>query len=135
MRTLFLLFLMPVSLIATKIEIEPYPPIKGTNVYIKFDTPITEVDIVYRPNSRTSKNEKIQVSPPARKVSWVPKDAGLAMVKVTTESNTITRNISIRFAHFPFSGIIVMVVAGIILLGGASFSIYLLTKTPLPPST
>jgi len=85
--------------------------------------------VIYRPNSAT---EKVDDSGPfpldaEGRVQWVPQSPGIATLAVLDrEGKTVAQSdVAIRFAEVPLAGIVVMVLAGLLLFGGAGYSLVL----------
>ena len=82
---------------------------------------------VYRPNSRTA--DTVMVGPVGEEkvFSWTPEQPGLARIVVLDPSAgewavVTERDVAVRFASPPASGLLIFILAGALLFGGASFS-------------
>jgi len=80
--------------------------------------------VVYRPNSRTEEREEIGLLGPGGEVSWTPKHAGITRLSIegTGGEEVVSRNVAVRFRSPPALGVIIFLVAGALLFGGASLS-------------
>lgn len=100
------------------------------------------LEALYRPNSQTSFVESLPPTDAAGTSEWTPRDAGIVTLSVLDPADgppLATRTLAVRFGSFPARGIAVMVLAGLLLFGGAGFGLYmLLSEGPPavePPST
>ena len=96
----------------------------------------------YRPNSQTASREPLPPTDAAGRTEWRPRAAGIATLEVIDPAGgtpLATLNTAIRYGRFPARGIVVMVVAGLLLFGGAALGMWmLLSEGPPalePPST
>lgn len=82
-----------------------------------------EVEIIYSPGSKIARTEVVAVEPLAAgeptQVVWRPQRPGVVQLSAGGESIKA----SIRFDGIPASGIAIMIIAGLILFGGASISL------------
>ncbi|MDP8224486.1 MAG: hypothetical protein P9L99_14085 [Candidatus Lernaella stagnicola] len=114
---------------AAKIECEPEFPIRGQEVFVTLsdveDPTAWSFVVTYRPNSATAQIN--QLGPPAAdgRLRWLPTASGLVEIKAQgpTKDAKVTTNIAVRFPSPPISGIIILLVAGTILFGGAGYSL------------
>lgn len=90
--------------------------------------------VVYSPNSETSTEEKIGGVPVLGEVPWTPARSGIATVSVRDASGQIlaAENVAILFESTPSSGVMVMIFAGILLFGGAGFSMRSVLASGVP---
>lgn len=90
--------------------------------------------VVYSPNSETSTEEEIGKVPPDGEVLWTPSRSGIATVSLRDGSGTtvVGENVAILFDRTPSSGVLVMIFAGILLFGGAGFSLRSVLKAGVP---
>ncbi|HPQ68071.1 MAG TPA: hypothetical protein PKW95_03010 [bacterium] len=79
----------------------------------------------YRPNSKTSRTTEPQPFNFHGKVSWKPNDSGIVQIAVQGpgEGDKISKNVAVRFPSPPASGIVILLIAGAILFGGAGYSL------------
>lgn len=96
---------------------------KGTTVNIILIEPVDTVIIEYRPNSQVVKKEYL-VGDAAKTFEWTPSQAGVVAIQAGNQSETA----SVRFPGASFSGIAIMILAAILLFGGATFAFRLLMK-------
>lgn len=142
--------LVPAALGAQSIELGIEYPVRGEAVALEIrgedSAPLAggRVEVTYRPNSQTAEVESL-VADESGRVTWIPKDAGIVRLDASTAetpgSVVATRRVAVRFRHVPASGIVVMVVAGTLLFGGAALAFWLLLSHGVsvadaePPST
>lgn len=105
----------------------PEAPIKGQPILITLDEPAESVQVVWRPNSAIP--DTVQLNPEGTSFLWTPTKAGVATVVTPNGS----QNISVRYDSFPGSGLLVLVLAGAILFGGAGFAMGKLLGGDEPP--
>ena len=75
--------------------------------------------MTYRPNSRIARSDSLAIGPDGS-VTWIPEQAGVVALAVDAGP---VRNVSVRFAGVPWLGVLVLLVAGTILFGGAAFGL------------
>ena len=135
-------------------------PSRGTAVRLAVTSdgaplPGMVIEAVYRPGSETSYSEAVGTTDAAGTLHWTPRDAGLvtlsarlaarsddaAETDVESDGPVATRTLSVRYGGFPPAGLAIMVLAGVLLFGGAGLGFVLLLKPPEqipehePPST
>lgn len=115
------------------IELAKEPPLKGSInriIFLKGDLPVpgAEVRVTYRPNSATVVIERLGATDPTGAVSWIPKDAGIVTIQVTSGKIQTIKNVAVRFGRFPLGGVLIISIAGLILFGGITISFILLFK-------
>lgn len=102
------------------------------------------VEALYRPNSQTSHSETLPPADGAGQVRWVPEDAGIVTLTAhppgagAETPPLATVNVAVRYGGFPGRGVVIMVIAGVLLFGGAALGFWLLLSAPPavePPST
>jgi hypothetical protein len=112
-------------------------------------TPLSgaRVSAVYRPNSSTTSTEHLAPTDQAGTVFWTPSAAGPVNLQAWPPSvaegaaPAVTVAVAVRYGGFPLSGLVIMLLAGALLLGGAAFGMTMLLRTPpddaepLPPSS
>jgi len=83
--------------------------------------------VVYRPNSETSVEEELRPFKADGSVMWTPAHPGIAsLIVVDAGGRTAgSKDVAIRFAGIPAYGIAVMLLAGLLLFGGAGWSLVL----------
>ena len=94
----------------------PATPFQGRPVRITLDQPTASVKVVWRPNSAIP--DTVALDPTGQSFEWTPTRAGVASI-VTPEGS---QNVSVRYSSYPASGILILIVAGTILFGGAGFA-------------
>lgn len=130
MRFLLLALIIAAAPASAEITSSTDAPVRGQAIQLTFAEPINSFTVTYRPGAVTAHDEVVSV-PNARTVSWTPQRAGV--VKIAAGDDT--KNLSVRFTGAPATGILVMLVAGIILFGGAGLSLRMLLSNgkELPP--
>jgi hypothetical protein len=100
------------------IQVSPEQPIAGVPALISFDRPAQRVIITYRPNSAIPQTDTLDArGSPFTTVTF--RQAGVVRVAIPGGPTT---NVSVRFDQAPTSGLAVLVLAGLILFGGAGFA-------------
>lgn len=96
------------------------------------ETPLAnrEVTVTYRPNSETLSEETLEPTDASGQTSWNPKDAGI----VTLASGEASHNVAVRFGAFPGSGLLIMILAGLLLFGGAGWGFAMLLRPNQQPA-
>lgn len=93
------------------------------------------ISITYRPESQVEKTVSLGATNNAGIVRWTPGDAGVVTISAAwTEADSTagaaTSNISVKFASAPASGIAIMILAGLLLLGGSIIRFARLLREP-----
>ncbi|NIM20661.1 MAG: hypothetical protein GTO51_10610 [Candidatus Latescibacteria bacterium] len=88
------------------------------------------VRATYRPGSRVSTESEIGMTDDAGSVDWIPQSAGIVTLSATRTAGdsgefSVTKTVSVKFASTPAGGILIMILAGILLIGG---SVYRFTR-------
>ncbi|MHC4944563.1 MAG: hypothetical protein ACYTG7_16215 [Planctomycetota bacterium] len=83
------------------------------------------LSVIYRPNSATEMKEDPAPFSEEGMITWTPQAAGIATLTVLDGAGeTITsEDVSICYSGIPASGILTMILAGVLLFGGAAFSL------------
>jgi hypothetical protein len=139
-------------LAALEIQAADERPLKGAPVRLT----VTEgtapaagarIEAVYRPNSSTSSTEALPAADSAGTVFWTPRAAGPVRLSAWPAGAgeggppAAQLTVAVRYGSFPPAGLLIMVVAGVLLLGGAAFGMIMLLRPPgqppleEPPST
>jgi hypothetical protein len=101
------------------------------------------VTVTYRPNSKTARSRQLPPTDESGRTEWPVEDAGIVTLAATSPDgqSLASLNVAVRFGGMPGSGIAVMVLAGVLLFGGALLGFVLLLREPPqvpehePPST
>lgn len=99
--------------------------------------PGVRVEALYRPNSQTSAREVLAPTGPDGQTEWTPTDAGIVTIEVLGPEGgapLATANTAVRRGYFPARGIAVMVIAGLLLFGGAAVGMKMLLSEVAPPA-
>lgn len=108
-----------------------------------------QVVAVYRPNSQTEHRERLPAVDASGTVLWTPRDAGPVTLEVwppdvevdVDGDPLLSLTVAVRYGGFPASGMLIMILAGLLLFGGATTAFILLLRPPShipaeePPST
>jgi len=78
-----------------------------------------EVKVTYRPESKVAETVVIGVTDSSGTLTWLPEDAGIVTVSARVAGESITKTVSVRFSSLPKRGMLVLIVAGLILIGGS----------------
>ncbi len=113
---LFVLSVLPLA--AQTITLAPEPPVVGVPTTLRFDVPVDTVFVTYRPNSAVAHPDTVRLGE-AQSMRWTPERAGVVRIGLPSGAS---ENVSVRFAETPLAGIAVLILAGLILFGGASWA-------------
>ncbi|WP_412067251.1 hypothetical protein [Rubrivirga sp. IMCC43871] len=119
MRLLLLSALLAVAAGASAqdiLSIEPEDPTRGELVTVTFSAPVDSVTVTYRPGAVTAITEVM--TPGSATFSFTPEKAGV----VSVTAGAASQSLSVRYVGVPLGGLIVMILAGLILFGGAAIS-------------
>jgi len=114
---LLLALLAAPALAQTVVSVEPEAPTRGEPVTVTFDAPADSVTVVYRPGAVTATTETF--TPGAATFTFTPEVAGVVQVSAGGSSQSL----SVRFQSAPIWGLVVMILAGLILFGGAGVAL------------
>lgn len=109
--------------------VEPEQPTAGVPARVTFDAPIDVLLVTYRPGSAPLARTDTLRAGGATSVEVTFEQAGVARIALPGGPS---RNVSVRFARAPLGGIAVLVVAGLILFGGAAFAMAKMLESPPP---
>jgi hypothetical protein len=92
--------------------------------------------VVYSPTSQTQEEAEVGRVPESGEVRWTPARPGIATLSVRDDggSTVASRNVAILFSSTPRSGLLVMVLAGALLFGGAGVSLWWVLREGVVPS-
>jgi hypothetical protein len=106
------------------IQVSPEQSVAGVPALISFDRPAQRVVITYRPNSAIPQTDTLDArGSPFTTVTF--RQAGVVRVAIPGGPST---NVSVRFDRTPVGGVVVLVLAGLILFGGAGFAMAMLMR-------
>jgi hypothetical protein len=113
---------------------EKYPTEgESTELFIQADdgSPVSgaAVTATYRPGSSVEAVEEVGTTGPSGRLAWTPQTAGIVSVNAVWEDGSTSSNISVRFASAPAGGILIMIVAGLLLVGGSIVRITRVLRT------
>lgn len=115
--------------VAAELDLDGEFPVVGQSSKISLtgvdDHEGLELRVVYSPNSETSSIEKAGAMSPDGELVWTPSRPGIATLAVVDPDGdrVAVENVAILFATTPVSGLLVMLFAGLLLFGGAAFSL------------
>jgi hypothetical protein len=89
----------------------------GTPVTVTLPAGADTLLVTYRPNSAIATTDAIPAT--GGQVAWTPADAGVVALAVPGGAR---ETVSVRFQDTPAAGMLVLVLAGTILFGGAIFA-------------
>ena len=98
------------------VSVEPDAPTRGQPVRVTFSQPVDSVTVTYRPGAVTATTATF--APRAATFEFVPERAGV----VSVASGGASQSLSVRYIGVPLGGLVVMILAGLILFGGAALS-------------
>jgi len=128
------------------IDTTPSIPTQGETVRVVFTdaegAPVAGalVRAVYRPQSEVERTEEIGTTDAAGLVSWTPTGAGIVNLEAVpaADRTAVSRSIPVRFRGIPLTGLVILLLAGLILYGSVFRGFRSLTAAPppaLPPDT
>ena len=92
-----------------------------------------KVKVTYRPESRVEKAVDLGSTDEAGMIEWIPKDAGVVVLSADWPDNPgqpLDKRVSVRFSSLPRGGILIMIFAGLLLIGGSVMRFIRILKTP-----
>ena len=102
------------------------------------------VSAVYRPNSETQHESELAAVDSSGTVLWTPEYTGPVTLEVRPAGTpsgpeppaAAALTVAVRYGGLPASGLFIMILAGVLLFGGAIVSMVLLLRPPdhLPPT-
>lgn len=123
----YILLLAP-FLLSAQIQLSNEEPVAGEPVTITLAQAESQVVVAYRPNSSVVRRDTLRADSPSTEFSWTPEKAGVVALSTASAS----KNVSVRFQGFSYSGLIVMLLAGGILFGGVIFAFRVLFRKTKP---
>ena len=84
-----------------------------------------QITFTYRPNSKTAETTQAVAFPADGKLRWKAVDSGIVQINARGpgEKDKLSINVAVRFPSPPISGIVILLIAGFILFGGAGWSL------------
>lgn len=130
----------PASATGLEVTVADAYPLRGAPVAVSVardGRPVADAVITarYRPNSQTVHTETLPPTGADGRVTWRPKDAGVVALAVTDPAGgpaLASTRVAVRFGSFPLSGLLVMVIAAVVLFGGAAWGMLILLTGPGP---
>ena len=111
-----------------QITTSPDVIVRGQPVAVTFAQPTDSLLVTYRPNSGIAFEEVVPAS--GATATWTPSRAGV--VALATPGGA-SQNVSVRFDRTPLSGLIILILAGIVLFGGAAYAMRALLSEDASP--
>lgn len=113
---------------------EQYPTQgESTELFIQADdgSPVSgaTVTVTYRPGSSVEATDSVGTTGPSGRLVWTPETAGIVSVRAEWAGGSTSANVSVRFGSTPASGIIIMIAAGLLLVGGSVVRISRVLRT------
>ena len=109
-----------------QITLSNMAPKVGEEITIDVGTPVDTLVITYRPNSSVVKTDYVVNNTPGTQFTWASKSAGIVNLSYTDRTGgsptTVSQGVSVRFNGLSAPGLIVMLLAGVILFGGATLA-------------
>lgn len=131
--TILICFVLFMTMIAVEssaeIAIDTKFPVVGSESNINIsnipDPSSAKLVVIYRPNSATEVKNTAGTFSTGGTIKWVPKNPGIATLLVTDSKGgeLIRKNVATRFESAPVTGLLVMFFAGMLLFGGAGYSL------------
>ncbi len=102
------------------IVLDPASPQVGEEVKLSFDVAVDTLVVSYRPNSAVVRRDTLVNAAADSQMSFKPDQAGvLALSYKDKDGKQVSQNVSVRFDGLSYSGLLVMILAGCLLFGGA----------------
>jgi hypothetical protein len=140
--SLLVLCVVTTAVCSAQITFEPLPvpanpdapenPVVNRPVRVKLDSPAETVTVIWRPNSAIPDTVVLPVS--GSEFEWTPRRSGVARFEVSGPAGVTSQNVSIRYDKYPAAGIFVLILAAVILFGGAGFAMGKLMGGEMPKS-
>ena len=99
------------------VSVVPDAPTRGEPVTVTFSEPVDSVTVTYRPGAVTATSETF--TPGTAAFEFVPEKAGV----VSVAAGGASQSLSVRYVGVPLGGLVVMILAGLILFGGAGIAL------------
>ncbi len=122
-----------------QIELAKKYPVESekTYIYVRNDffqaVEDARVTAVYRPGSMVSRTTVLGETDSAGMIEWKPRTAGIVAIEAEWKNaginNSAALNVSVKFVSAPVGGIMIMLFAGFLLLGGSVIRITRLVRS------
>ena len=99
------------------VSVTPEQPTRGEPVTVTFSESVDSVTVTYRPGAITATADTF--TPGSETFEFSPERAGV----VSVTSGDASQSLSVRFRGTPISGLLVMILAGLVLFGGAAVAL------------
>ena len=108
---------------------------KTTEVFVQADdgAPVSGalVTVTYRPGSSVEATDTIGTTGASGRLRWTPETAGIAGINAAwADGGATSTNVSVRFSGVPLGGVVIMLLAGLLLVGGSAVRIARVLKSP-----
>lgn len=100
-------------------EATRHVPVRNTPIRITLPEPANHVRVIWRPKSAIPDTVTV-LETGGTSFLWTPRRAGVATILTDTG---IEQNVSVRYDTFPASGLLILILAGGVLFGGAGFAL------------
>lgn len=128
------LSVMPMN---AQIEVVPERIIRGQEATIFLDKPTQKVWVLYHPESELSYLDSLMADSPLDSFSWSPQYEGIVILFTCKEMNCAAftnkkkfhkknknnKNISVFYSKYSNSGILAIILTGLILFGGVGYAL------------
>jgi hypothetical protein len=104
-------------------------PTKGQAVDVTLsgvdDPTQISLKVIYRPNSATERKVFVGTFSESGTLAWKPQSPGITTLEAQDQAGkkVASKNVASKFPSTPVSGVVVMLLAGMLLFGGASYSL------------
>ncbi len=115
---------------AARVACDDESPVRDKTTFIRLtdvdDPTAWKLSVTYHPNSVTAKTDELGVFDVAGKATWKPAVSSIVEIvaKGPGKKDKAVMNIAVRFPSPPISGIVILLLAGTILFGGAGYSLF-----------
>ncbi|RPJ41150.1 MAG: hypothetical protein EHM19_12475 [Candidatus Latescibacterota bacterium] len=111
---------------AAEIALDSANPIEGRPGAVRIDGAEgrVELEVTYRPGSRTETTEKAGAFGGDGVLTWTPAHAGITRLAAVDSAGAeiASRNVAVRFRSPPLLGVLICLSAGALLFGGAALA-------------
>lgn len=111
-------FLFSSGTMNAQMEVSTNKIILGESVTVILEQAQETLIVEYRPSSNIVTRDTLVSATPTRNFEWTPKKPGV--VRLNTRGGS--KNVSVRFRGLSVNGLLVMLLAGVILFGGAGLA-------------
>lgn len=100
-------------------------PVRGVSTGITVTGLVPRrLTITYQPGAPIATITEVAVSPRQETIAWTPERAGIVRIEAfAADGTSVAKNVSVTFDGVPGGGVLIALVAGMLLFGGAGFSL------------